>query len=254
MYLLYLDDSGSALNPNEQYLVLGGICVFEHQVHHFTQELDTIARRLNPNDPDSVEFHASDIFSGKISPWDKLGRAERIGVINEVLQVLAKSYQTARAFACAVHKASYPSRDPMEIAFEDLCSRFEIMLKRFRDDNDNQRGMIILDESTHETTLQKMAREFRTLGTRWNLIRNIIDVPLFVNSKASRCVQIADHVAYSVFRRYDAGDTKYLDSILSRFDYDGKTIHGLSHKQLGNPQCMCPACLSRKAASQAGVH
>lgn len=61
MYLLYLDDSGSAQNVNEPYLVLGGICIFEHQVNHFTQELDNIARRLNPADPDSVEFHASAI-------------------------------------------------------------------------------------------------------------------------------------------------------------------------------------------------
>lgn len=86
----------------------------------------------------------------------------------------------------------------MEIAFEDLCSRFDIMLRR---QPGNHRGLIILDESTYETTLQGLARDFRTLGTRWNVIRNIVEVPLFVDSKASRCVQIADHVAYAVYRR-----------------------------------------------------
>jgi hypothetical protein len=33
MYLLYLDDSGSTENQDEEYLVLGGMAVFERQVH-----------------------------------------------------------------------------------------------------------------------------------------------------------------------------------------------------------------------------
>jgi len=246
MYLLYLDDSGSASNANEEYLVLGGICVFEAQVHYLTQELDAIAQRINPSVPDSVEFHASAVYAGRMAPWDRLSRDDRRNVIKEVLRVFARSFRTARAFACAVHKRSYPNDDPMEIAFEDLCSRFDMMLGRLPD---NQRGLIILDESTYETALQRLARDFRTLGTRWNVLRNTVEVPLFVDSTASRCVQIADHIAYAVFRRYEAGDTNYLDIVLSRFDYDNGVLHGLCHKQVGNPGCMCPACLSRRGTN-----
>lgn len=136
----------------------------------------------------------------------------------------------------------------MEMAFEDLCSRFDIFLRRLRDAGENHRGLIVLDDSTYETTLQSLARRFRQYGTQWNVIRNIADVPFFVNSKASRCVQVADHVAYAVFRRYQHGDTSYLDLILSRFDYDGTTIHGLAHRELNKPNCMCPACFSRRRA------
>ncbi len=246
MYLLYLDDSGSAANKNEEHLVLGGICIHEHQINYFTTQLDNIAARLDPANPDSVEFHASAVFSGREHPWDKLGRQDRIETIKEVLQVFAKSFDSAKAFACAVHKDSFPHRDPMEIAFEDLCSRFDKMLWRLRDGGENHRGMIVLDKSTYETTLQKLARDFRTIGTRWNVIRNIADVPMFVDSKASRCVQVADHIAYAVFRRYHAGDTSYLDIIHSRFDSDGRVLHGLSHKQSYNHGCMCSACLSRR--------
>jgi hypothetical protein len=32
MYLLYLDDAGSAGNATEEYFVLGGVCVYEAQV------------------------------------------------------------------------------------------------------------------------------------------------------------------------------------------------------------------------------
>ena len=42
MHLVYLDDAGSASNPNEQYLVLGGVSVFEAQPHWVTRELDKL--------------------------------------------------------------------------------------------------------------------------------------------------------------------------------------------------------------------
>jgi hypothetical protein len=101
-------------------LVLGGLSIHEAQAHHFTQELDKLALTLDPKDPHAVEFHASDIFGGRDEPWKRLSKDERIGVIKEVLKILANSFDSARVFACAVHKASYPGRDPMEIAFEDL--------------------------------------------------------------------------------------------------------------------------------------
>ena len=248
MFLLYLDDSGSARNVNEQYLVLGGICVFEPQIIYFTKELDALAQTINPSNPDSIEFHASAIYAGRCAPWSTMSRSERSGILKRVLTIVQQSYVSARAFACAVHKNSYPNQDPMEIAFEDLCSRFDKFLQRSRDEGDVQRGMIVLDDSAYETTLQVMAREFRRLGTRWDAIRNIAEVPLFVNSTASRCVQIADHIAYAVFRRYESGDTSYLDIFSSRFDSAGGILHGLSHKHPSASNCMCLACMSRRSS------
>jgi hypothetical protein len=247
MFLLYLDDSGSAGNANEKYLVLGGVCLFESQVGWVTQELHQLALNLSPNDPDSVEFHAADIFSGREQPWSNLrAKEERIGVIKQVLGIFAKSYQSARAFACAVHKDSYLGRDPMEMAFEDLCSRFDLFLKRLYASGDRQKGIIILDKTSYETSLQKLSRNFRTLGTQWNVIRNLADTPLFVDSKASRVVQLADHIAYAVFRRYEHGDSSYFDIISNRFDAEDGRIHGLCHLHNQTQTCMCPACMSRR--------
>ncbi|NOX53086.1 MAG: DUF3800 domain-containing protein [Planctomycetes bacterium] len=248
MHLLYLDDAGSAANPNEEYLVLGGVSVFESQVHWITQQLDDLAAGIQPNDPHAVEFHASEIFSRRDIPWRGMSRDEAQGVIKAVLDVLSHSYQSARAFACAVHKRSFPGQDPMELAFEDLCSRFNLYLRRLHAQGDRQRGLIILDESTHETTLQKMARDFRTLGTQWGVIRYLADTPLFVDSRASRVIQLADHIAYAVFRRYNAHDAQYFDLIASKFDSADGIIHGLAHKQTVDPNCMCIACLTRRGS------
>jgi uncharacterized protein DUF3800 len=72
------------------------------------------------------------------------------------------------------------------------------------------------------------------------------DTPFFVDSRASRLVQLADHVAYSVFRRYNSGDAQYMDIIASRFDEADGVIHGLCHKHNERVTCMCPGCLSRR--------
>lgn len=246
MHLLYLDDSGSAANPAEDYLVLGGISMHESHAWWVMQEMDKLAASINPDDPNSIEFHASEIFSCRQPPWKGMKKDEAKGVIKAVLQIARRLRDPARTFACAIHKASYAGKDPMQLAFEDLCSRFDRFLHRLRTQGDRQQGILILDESVHETTLQQMARDFRTLGTKWGNIHNLAEVPLFANSKASRALQLADHIAYAVFRRYNEGDVSYFNIIASKFDSDEGVIHGLAHKQTLDPECMCPACLSRR--------
>ncbi len=247
MHLLYLDDAGSAGNKSENYLVLGGVSIFEASAHWIAQELDKLAQSISPGKPNEVEFHASEVFSRRSPPWKGMSRGEAQGVIKAVLQILTNgSYDTTRLFACAIEKASYAGRDLMELAFEDLCSRFDRYLTRLRGDGDRQRGLLILDNSAYETTLQKLANDFRTFGTRWGGIHNLADTPFFVDSRASRLIQLADHVAYAVFRRYNSSDTQYFDIIASKFDAAEGVVHGLSHKQNTDPSCMCPSCMSRR--------
>lgn len=250
MYLLYLDDAGSPANPAEQYVVLGGVCVYEAQVDWFSRELDKLATPYDAN-PEDVEFHASTIFSRRDGPWKSLTIDEARGLLKSILKVAASSYDTTRLFACAIHKESFPATDPVELAFEDLCRRFDYFLGRRRQQGDQQRGMIILDKTTRETTLQQLSREFRKVGTRWGSLKNIIDTPFFVDSRASRLVQLADHIAYSVFRRYHAGDAQYLDIVASRFDEADGVYHGLSHKHADRLSCTCHGCLSRRLSGKA---
>ena len=143
-------------------------------------------------------------------------------------------------------KADYPTRDPVELAFEDLCSRFDQFLGRLQRQGNRQRGLIILDESSYETSLLGMAKNFRAIGTRWGVLRQLADTPLFAASTSSRLIQIADHVAYSIFRRYNSGDISYMDIFAHRFDAEEGVVHGLSHKTLTDPNCMCPSCISRR--------
>ena len=249
MHLLYLDDSGSVQNQQEEYIVLGGISIFESQCHYLTTELDKLAQSIDPQNYKDIEFHASEIFSRRNPPWNILRKDEAQGIIKAVLKIVANSYDSANIFACAIHKKSFPAQDSLNHAFEDLCQRFDTYLSNLNAAGDRQKGLLILDDSSYETTLQELARDFRKLGTKWGSIKHIADTPFFVNSKASRIIQLADHIAYSVFRRYNQSDTQYFDIIAHRFFKDENgVIHGLAHKQKVNPQCMCLACMSRKIA------
>ena len=246
MHLLYLDDSGSVGNLGEDYLVLAGISMYETQAYHLSNELDKIAESINPQNPSDVEFHASEIFARRTAPWNGMSRDDVKNVLKQVLKLVADSANTTYLFACAIHKSSFDGLDPMKLAFEDLCQRFNSYLAKVNADGDRQKGLLILDESSYETSLQELAKNFRKIGTQWGSVKHLADIPFFVNSKASRIIQIADHVAYSVFRRYNSGDTQYFDIIAHKFFQSDSIVHGLAHKQKVNYSCMCLACASRK--------
>lgn len=249
MYLLYLDESGNASNPNDHFVVLGGVLVFERQTHWLAEKLDALAAKIDPEGFSSLEFHASTIFSAKEEPWNKFKDdvSARQRVISDVLRVLAHADETTHAFACAVEKASYPGSNFIEFAFEELCSRFDIhLIRKFKEANDPQRGLIILDKCAHERSLQKFARLLKIGGSKkGSVIHNLAEVPVFVDSRASRLLQLADHVAHSVFRAYECSDMKYLNLIINRFGYEDGKLHYLIHKTR-RTDCMCPACMSRR--------
>jgi hypothetical protein len=98
------------------------------------------------------------------------------GVFKSVLNVV-RGYDMARHFACAIEKKSYSTVDPVEMAFENLCQTFDMFLAKQRSAGDRDRGLVILDKTTRETSLQKLSREFRKVGTRRGSLKNIADIP-----------------------------------------------------------------------------
>ena len=246
MYFLYLDDSGSVGNVNEEYFVLGGISIPEVSVRWLSNKLDNYAQAISPNDPSTIEFHAAEIFSGRNEPWKAYkNKPERINIIKGVLNTLSGAKPDLSVYACAIHKASFPNDDPVLKAYEDLSSRFNIYLENVV--GKDGRGMIIIDKSSYETGLQNLAASIQRDGNRWGMqTRRIIEVPLFVDSQSSRIIQLADHIAYAVYRRYNAGDLNYYNCIENRIYQSNGIMHGLAHRQRNNPTCTCPACITRR--------
>lgn len=229
MHLLYVDESGSTADPKQIFFVLAGISIHETQGHWFNTELDKIASRFNPGDPSSVELHGSPMLKGK-NFWRQFSVSDRVQAIKDALTVIANSHRGNRVFACICRKSVVSPKDPVELSFEQIASRFDYYLNRIKNRGNPSRGLIIFDKSTYETTIQSLATDFKKIGHTWDVIRNLAEVPLFIDSRASRLTQLADLIAYSFFQNYEHKNPEFLSIFAHRIDSDGGQVHGLCER------------------------
>ena len=181
MHVLYLDDAGSATNPNHRHFVLAGIAIFERQIHWLSEALNKIAAATGHDDPAALELHGSHMHGGK-GPWRKIPKEFRRQTIRDGLAAASSlwSRHQWRLFGVVVDQAALSPEDPIEYAFEQLANRFDRFIGRnYRQSGHTDRGLIVLDKSTRETRLQTLAAEFKTSGHRWGTLHNLADVPFF---------------------------------------------------------------------------
>ncbi|WP_082711630.1 DUF3800 domain-containing protein [Methylobacterium indicum] len=219
MYLLYLDDSGDVDDPKINHFVLGGVAIFERQTHWIGKELDAIAARFDPADPAAVELHGNPMVQGNRG-WKAFSQNDRITAIQDSLRVFERVHTKNKAFAVVIEKGSVKDKDPVEHAFELLINRFDRYLQKLHRQGDTQRGLLVMDKSSYENRFQGLARNFRDNGHSWGQLRNLSEVPLFVDSRATRLIQLADLVAYSIFRSFERGDDRFLPLFKHRFEQD----------------------------------
>jgi hypothetical protein len=156
-------------------------------------------------------------------------------------------------FGVAIQKSFLGDDGPAvyERALNELCRRFDIFLQRQLERTGQQQyGMLIFDESQLQTETRKLMYSYRTGQHEWVTTGRIAGVPFFADSRATRLLQAADYVAYSLYRRYEQGDISFFDRISQAFYSDGTVIHGLKHIHNAFNTCLCPACLSRRMSQQ----
>jgi len=232
MYLLYVDESGSIADTAQKHFVLAGVAIFERNTHWVEQTLNKIAHPFSPDDPYMIELHGSPMRSGR-EGWKTHPLEKRIAAIKNALQVgVADQFPKVRLFATVIKKQTLAGQDPVVYAFEQLTSRFDLFLKRLHNKhNDSQRGIMLFDKSATEQRIQTLAREFKYAGYTWGKTKNYAEVPVFLDSKASRLIQLADMVAYAIFRFYEHEDSSFYDIVKHCFDAEGGVVHGL-HERL----------------------
>ena len=162
--------------------------------------------------------------------WRAVPLADRIQAMKDALDALAQSHISTSVFGVAIRKAAISPADPVDYAFEELTIRFDEFLKRLYKSGNKQRGLFIFDKSAREIAIQRLAMNFKQVGHNSGKTRNMAEVPVFVDSRASRLVQLADLVAYAIFRNYERQDSQFFDVFKHRFDEVGGVVHGLYHK------------------------
>ncbi len=224
MYLLYADESGALTDPNQDYFILAGVAIFERHTHWVEQDLIDIAKRFT-DDPFEIEFHGSPMRSGR-EDWRSVSVDDRLTAAKDVLAVCKK--RKLKIFASVINKSQASGIDILESSFEQVSSRFDMFLKRcYRKNNQRQRGLMILDKSSTEIQIQNLSRSFKFDGHTWGQLKNFSEVPLFIDSKASKLMQLADMIAFALKRYYANDDDILFNEIKECFDSDGGTVHGL---------------------------
>jgi hypothetical protein len=248
LFILYLDESG--VHAEAHTFVLGGLAVFEREVYWFTEDLEAIQQRYFPNSTEPIELHVAKLRApeGKLEPpFDSLTLHQRRQLAADIYNVI----RTRRGvvFGVAIEKA-WCREDPYERGFEELVNRFDLFIRRINSTavsqgKDEQRGLVVVAESSYRQQLEVLGRRFRGGATRWGHVVTLADVPFFVPAGNARLLQLADFCANAIYGRYNAGHTRDFDTIAARFDREGNRIHGMTHL-CSDRECQCIACLSKQ--------
>jgi len=100
-------------------------------------------------------------------------------------------------------------------------------MRMYRNTQTPERGLILFDKSSTEARIQTLARDFKYSGHQYGKTRNYAEVPVFLDSKASRLIQLADLIAYAIFRNFEFNDPQFYEIIQNCFDSEGGVIHGI---------------------------
>jgi len=265
VYLLYLDESGT--HGGSPVFILAGLALHEHDTWFMQQRLDNLLKRKLPKGHNHLDFelHAADMKSPKGPiPGKRTRTSEWLGMPYGVrLDILNATYRSLAKFKC--RDAAYPSaffgavvdrtyNDREERAYELVLHKFDEMLTRqAKASGVHQRGIIIHDKRVVEKDVQSWGNTWRHVAGRIGRLTHMSDVPFFADSRASRCIQAADFVAWSLWRYYGLSepDDRFIKPLWPLFDEAGGRMHGLIHVVPGfrHGVCDCPPCASRAAAA-----
>ncbi|MBZ0273946.1 DUF3800 domain-containing protein [bacterium] len=176
-----------------------------------------------------------------IAPYVHLTRDERQIALADLAREIGL-WSELRVFAEAISKPDFNwqgTASPYEIAFEQIISRFDIMLANF-----NLNGLIIADNNdTAAPRLTRLCRLFHERGTFYREIRQVIETPLFVDSALTTMIQMADLCAYALRRYIENEEDDLWRHIEPRVDRRGTQLVGLRHFT-GRRKCRCPLCIA----------
>jgi Protein of unknown function (DUF3800) len=270
MYLLFADESGT--HGSSHSLIVGGIAIHEHDAQNLQRALDrvvtpyAITARLSPED---LELHAAEMRNAKppasasgarsVSPWSLVPRMDRLACLNDAYRTIENFQSSDPNFPVALFgvvldlkfHSAWSAIERERFAYEVLLNKFDVMLKRLRQSgNHANRGLVIHDRRVvAERDIQEWTRDWQKAAGTIGQLRNMADVPLFADSRASRLLQAADLVSYALYRHYDPGrkNADYIEGLWDKFDTVDGVMHGCVHytPSFGAGSCQCKPCQGR---------
>jgi hypothetical protein len=179
-----------------------------------------------------------------------LTRDERKSVVREIADCVS-GWGYARLFAECIDKLYFDptraARPVDEQAFEQVVSRFEQYLANVDGPGDQRKCYGLIVHDNNETVAKKhtdLMRRFHQQGTLFTTIERIIETPLFVDSRLTSMVQIADLCCYALRRYLENQETELFARIFTRADRKQSTVVGVRH--YAPVTCTCEICRSHR--------
>ena len=205
MILLHADESGDPNEAEREHFVVGGIAVHESDARSLSRECDAVMARILDPGWRELEFHAQAIRKGK-KPWRSVPPQVKLDLLAGMAELLAtfgtRSVVPFSLF-CVVHSpGGAPEADPLERVYEEIAMRFNSYVRAFpRNGGRPEQGLMIADKAKYEEVVQPLVHKWRYGGeSRIGRLTRVVEVPLFLDSAASRLIQLADFVAHVCLR------------------------------------------------------
>lgn len=226
MQILYLDSSGQVTRfipkKTTRHYVLAGLVAKPEIWHQANLELNRLKTEYFP-DPSArpKEFHCRILQKGR-SPYDKI---DRFALERDLLDLTVKLNATIFGMTLdkVLHWQQYAYPWPPHIhMLEAMMNRFQWFLERT-----DEVGLIVSDEpgnSKERIELLNAVEHYKTSGTMFKPLKNVIDTIFFTPSETSVFLQLVDFCAYAIFRFVEHKDSVRYDRIRSRVD-----PYGLRH-------------------------
>ena len=253
MYFFYLDESGSRdpsigtpEKPKEHIYVLLAVGMYERQWRPFELEVSQLklqlSEKLQQAGQGQFELANCEVKSNWLRlPKERKKRSPFLHALGQDdLRRLTDIYsdQVAKRnvviIASVIDKRYLHSSITQErlhnIAYEFLLERVQNYLKEY---HWRHLGLIIMDDTDKKLNQSIAMRHasFQRDGNKNMGFPNIVEYPFFTRSELSNGVQLADQLAYNVYRafRNEDPDYSYFKDLLGYFyrGRDGAVLHGL---------------------------
>ena len=206
--------------------------------------LDIAGKTSNKNDV--LKFYRA------TEPYIHLTYQERFDFIKSICYCI-REWRDSRIFFHAIKKAGYDDSHShvggiFEDAFCQIITRFQSFLQNISHTGNEQYGLLVADNNQSiQIKLTTLTRGFHQRGAFWRDIPNIVETPLFVDSKQTGMIQLADVVSYSLRRYFDANEDALLSILWSRFGWHrGKMETGRHFTPQENCGCKICALVARQ--------
>ncbi|MCC6651531.1 MAG: DUF3800 domain-containing protein [Candidatus Eisenbacteria bacterium] len=177
----------------------------------------------------------------KTEAYVHLTFGERLALVRDLADAIG-TWNDVVIFADSGMKSAHhgaPKR-LFSFAFEQVVTRFHHYLTAV---GGGVVGLMVQDNNpTAADHLTTLMRDFHDSGTKWASIDRIVETPLFVDSRLTAMVQLADLCSFAVRRFFENGETDLFDRIYGRFDRTGSKLVGLRH-YTGKTPCQCKVCV-----------